>query len=276
MLLVIGVMQMECINDGFEVAKFYTESTYGGKIAVGAPGPPSDIHQTDHWVHVALVVDDNSSNFWINGQLKESLAYVGGEGNKRAFFSDVENIDFISIGKHMTLESNATNHFRGKIDDFYIYDNQALSGEDINFLYNLRSGRETLPRLEAVVDAIGTIKVNNAGDGYKETPDVLFSYGRDGNDTQDLTIYDHMEQPSHGSLRFWQSQKLVMSYHRRRKSRHAMASHRTDPSEDWTIAHKDGWRTYDSPAAEALLSPTIVDQVLWTKDTRQQPYLTRR
>ena len=133
MLRDIGVMQLECYNDGIEVAKFYTTSD--GRISTGSEGDYAG------WAHVAFIADDNKSSFWINGVQRESLAYVGGEGDKRAFFSDVENINYIGIGLHQTLESNATSYFRGYIDDFYMYD-RALSSSEINFLIGLKAGRE--------------------------------------------------------------------------------------------------------------------------------------
>ena len=54
---------------------------------------------------------------------------------------------------------------------------------------NLKQGRASLPRLEPVIDSIGTIIVENQGEGYKETPDTSFSYGQDGNETSDLELY---------------------------------------------------------------------------------------
>ena len=72
----IGVMQMHCVNDGVEVAKFYTAAN--GRLSVGmktfSAGTTS-----------LMWPDENESNFYINGELKESLAYAGGEGNQRAF-----------------------------------------------------------------------------------------------------------------------------------------------------------------------------------------------
>jgi hypothetical protein len=123
----IGVMQMHCVNQGIEVAKFYTAAS--GRLNVGIEG-------NWFWNHIAYVADENQSKFYVNGVLTESLQYAGGEGNKRAFFSDVENINFIGIGKH--ISSVETNGFRGNIDDFYIYD-RALTAGEIKYLFDLKS-----------------------------------------------------------------------------------------------------------------------------------------
>ena len=54
---------------------------------------------------------------------------------------------------------------------------------------NLKQGRVSLPRLEPIIDSVGTIIVENQGEGYKETPDTSFSYGQDGNETFGLDPY---------------------------------------------------------------------------------------
>ena len=44
-------------------------------------------------------------------------------------------------------------------------------------------GREQIPRLEAIVDAVGTVEVNDGGEGYRENPDLVFWYGSEENKT---------------------------------------------------------------------------------------------
>ena len=54
------------------------------------------------------------------------------------------------------VDSNVTSFLTGNIDDFYVFD-RILTQAEISFLYNLQQGREQVPRLEAVVDAVGSI-----------------------------------------------------------------------------------------------------------------------
>ena len=74
------------------------------------------------------------------------------------------------------------------------------------------------------MDAIGTVKLSSSGNGYKEQPTAEFSYGLDGNLTQDLIdtgksvatradLNDSLGQSSHGQLRFVEDESLVYSFH---------------------------------------------------------------
>ena len=63
-------------------------------------------------------------------------------------------------------------HYQGGVDDLAIYDRE-LTNEEIYFLYELRRGREQIPRLEAVVDAVGTVEILDAGFGYRENPKLM-------------------------------------------------------------------------------------------------------
>ena len=192
------ILQAEVYNDEDEVSKFYTTGTV----------------KQNQWTHVAYVADLNESRFYIDGVRNEFLGASTEDdaGNARGFFSDIENINFIAIGKHQTSDSAETKYFSGKIDDFYVYDRPLTDGE-ILYLMNLKQGRASLPRLEPVIDSIGTIIVENQGEGYKETPDTSFSYGQDGNETSDLELYTAVAQPSHGDLRFWTENNIVVAYH---------------------------------------------------------------
>ena len=245
----IGVMQLHVANDGTDVAKFYTNSS--NKIAYGSGTPGAN-----DWHHVVLVVDQTQSTFWIDGSAAQSLEYADGAGARRAFFSDVENLDFMAIGRHQTSESNATNGFYGWLDDFHIYD-RALTQEEITFLYSLRRGREQIPRLEAVVDSIGTINVVDSGLGYKETPEVVFSYGSDANTTAQLAVYNAADTPAHGTLAYEENSSLVYVYHDAPHSRGAPA-----------------WRVFEQAYGLAELNATSVEHILWTKDTGTNHILT--
>ena len=60
----IGVMQLHVVNDGAEVARFYTPSDK----TVTHNGSPT----MQDWHHVVLVVDQAKSEFWIDGQLSKA------------------------------------------------------------------------------------------------------------------------------------------------------------------------------------------------------------
>ncbi|MFL2927326.1 MAG: immunoglobulin-like domain-containing protein [Opitutales bacterium] len=258
----IGVMQLHVVNDGTEVAKFYTNQSSKVRYE-GSPG------QND-WHHVVLVVDANKSAFWVDGKKATSIKYSSGSGDNRAFFSDVENMDTFTIGLHQTAEANATNSYRGSLDDFNFYD-RTLTSTEINYLYNLRKGKEQLPRLEAVVDAVGTVEVTQNGLGYKETPDVFFSYGQEGNLSSELISYSTETDLSnetnasilvHGKLAFVQDTSLIYSYHYVRDE--------SDSSWRQGAAIKNnGWREYGMAFGKGELNATGVDRILWTKDTER-------
>ena len=270
MLKNTGVLQLHAINQGIEVAKFYTPSPEG-KIASGNPGQSV-------WRHVALVVDETQSFFWVDGVRIPAIPYANGAGNARAFFSDVENLDSMSIGKHETADG--VDYFQGNIDDVYLY-GRALGQDEINYLYDLRAGRESLPRLEAVVDSIGTIDVKSEGAGYRELPDVQFSLGRDANSTTDLAEYNASSMPSHGTLEYNSTSLKIMSYH------HGSGN---TPINDWRViryrqenspkkiveieSNANAWREYKRPFGEPIFNQTKVEHLVWLKDMQRDANLT--
>ena len=254
----IGVMQLHVVNDGTEVAKFYTNQASKVRYE-GSPG------QKD-WHHVVLVVDETKSAFWVDGNQATSINYSSGSGDSRAFFSDIENMDTFTIGLHQTAEANATNSYRGWLDDFNFYD-RSLTSTEISYLYNLRKGKEQLPRLEAVVDAVGTVKIIENGEGYKETPDITFSYGQEGNLTSELSVHATRALLNadaalsvHGKLAYVQDENLVYAYH------HV----RDDSNSSWhSSGSNNGWREYGQAFGKGELNATGVDRILWTKDSEK-------
>ena len=80
--------------------------------------------------------------------------------------------------------SSPVAYFDGYLDDLAVY-NRVLSSEEVTYLYDLRMGREQIPRLEAIVDAVGTVEVNDGGEGYRENPDLVFWYGSEENKTDE-------------------------------------------------------------------------------------------
>ena len=89
--------------------------------------------------------------------------------------ADVDNLNFLAIGKHQTKEANATNYFNGQLDELQIFQRE-LTGGEIQYLYNV--GKEQGVQraiLSPQVDAIGTVTVTNVGECYKEVPEVDFN-----------------------------------------------------------------------------------------------------
>ena len=82
--------------------------------------------------------------------------------------------------------------FNGSIDDLAIYD-RILTTSEISYLYELRRGREQTPRLEALVDAIGTVEINEGGAGYRENPDLVFWYGQNDENESNLQAFDSID-----------------------------------------------------------------------------------
>ena len=88
-----------------------------------------------------------------------------------------------------------------------------MTGEEINFLANQNQGRDQIPRLEALADAVGTIVITADGDGYKELPEAEFSYGLDGNNTSDLAGPTPPPDPNYGDLYYDNATKVAKEAH---------------------------------------------------------------
>ena len=97
------------------------------------------------------------------------------------------------------------------------------------------------------MDSISTINISDAGEGYKETPEVVFSYGTDANTTDQLVAYDPTDTPKHGTLAFDEDESLIMVYH--------------------DSIYGSDWRIFEEGFGLAELNATSVDRILWTKDT---------
>ena len=196
-----GKFETVFMADGKEITKFYANQALSDST----------------WKHIVLTTDENGSSLFVNGQRNNAAGYAGGSGVNRAFFADVQSMDFLAIGKH--LDSNVTEHCTGRLDDFNIYD-RVLTNAEVTFLYNLRLGKEQLPRLEAVVNAVGTVEILQHGLGFKEQPEAFFSYGLEGNLTSELDVVatfndlNTTEDPArHGKLTYVSGEEQVYSYH---------------------------------------------------------------
>ena len=139
------------------------------------------------------------------------------------------------------------------MDDFHIYD-RPLNPEEITFLYELRKGREQIPRLQALVDSVGTVKVINGGWGYKELPEIEFSYGMDANSAADLPNDIPRGIRNHGDIK------------------------NDDSVKSWYVGYagdrNSSWRSYGRAFATPELTGTYVEKILWTKDTFQTNLLS--
>ena len=115
MLRECQIMQLECYNDGIEVAKFY-------QLLMEEFQQEAKSMQVGRYV---LCADDNKSSFWINGVRKPCLC---GRREWRAFSQmlRISTILALVASDHEVLRRL----FSWYIDDFYIYD-RALSSSEI-------------------------------------------------------------------------------------------------------------------------------------------------
>ena len=109
-------------------------------------------------------------------------------------------------------------------------------------------------RLSSIPLAPSTV---DSGLGYKETPEVVFSYGSDANTTAQLAVYNAADTPAHGTLAYEENSSLVYVYHDAPHSRGAPA-----------------WRVFEQAYGLAELNATSVEHILWTKDTGTNHILT--
>jgi hypothetical protein len=130
------------------------------------------------WHHLVGTFPDG--NIWIDGSPVETQSFsmtsslFEGADNMLEFISEAESF---YIGKAFDRTDNEITHYlNGKLDDFAIYDRQ-LGDENVTYLYELAKGREQTPRLEVLVDAIGSVEILDGGAGYRENPDLLFGFG---------------------------------------------------------------------------------------------------
>ncbi|MBT5717200.1 MAG: hypothetical protein HOI70_09815, partial [Opitutae bacterium] len=154
-----GKIRTEAYNDGTE----YCKLSSGGSATVSPGG----------WSHVAMLVGANGISYFIDGK-NVPIVVPPNSANSRAFFADIDNLNYFAIGRHETKESNATNYFDGQLDEVQIFDRTLSTGE-IQYLYNLGKEQHVVRAiLKPEVDSIGTVTLNHNGVGYKEVPDVDF------------------------------------------------------------------------------------------------------
>ncbi|MDC0157457.1 LamG domain-containing protein, partial [Verrucomicrobia bacterium] len=160
-----GTVRQELFNDGTELSKVSTDASVD--LSDGT------------WHHLVVLIDDAGVNYYIDGQ---SISPVVAGANDRAFFTDIDGLNHISLGYHQTSDVNATNYFNGQLDELMIY-KRVLTEAEIKYLYGL--GNDTKVErgtLTPFVDAIGTVALTDLsgvptpGAGYKELPEIRFYY----------------------------------------------------------------------------------------------------
>ncbi|MBC8347289.1 MAG: LamG domain-containing protein, partial [Verrucomicrobia bacterium] len=151
-------------NDGAEVVDVYTEEVF-----------------RDEWHHVAVIVDDNGTDIYVDGEKKKILASTGSV-DARGFFSDVQNIDSITLGRHFCSNPDQSEIFEGKLDEVYLFD-RVLSAKELQYMIDeatLNTVVEAI--LDPSIDAVGTLKLIDGGSGYREIPGLSFVGTHTGGD----------------------------------------------------------------------------------------------
>ena len=126
------------------------------------------------WSHVVMSIGDGGISFYVDG--KSVPSYCPPQGrlpNSRAFTTDVDDINYVAIGRH---ESNVSiEYFSGILDEFQIYERELTQSKLIIYEMGKRNYVLRRARLRAEVDAVGTVEMTEFGRGYKETPDINFT-----------------------------------------------------------------------------------------------------
>ena len=161
----------------------------------------NDKVNTGEWSHLVGIFSDSGNQLWLNGR---RLSVQSSQSQTEDRFAELTNLldlsadaELFSVGKSYSrtddplASSPSEIFFNGLVDDLSIYD-RVLTNAEIQYLYELRRGREQIPRLEAVVDAVGTVTVNEGGEGYRENPDLVFWYGSDKEFENNLTTFTSM------------------------------------------------------------------------------------
>ena len=245
----------------------------GGYIVLGLE---NKVNLSGEWHHV--VGSFPSGKMWIDGEEVETAPYDGQGVIYEATSNPLEFIfdaDTFWVGQSWNVDQEFTNHYQGGIDDLAIYDRE-LTNEEIYFLYELRRGREQIPRLEAIVDAVGTVEILDAGFGYRENPKLVFGYEQ-SMDKQNIAItattlteleISHTENNTqHGDLAVVELDNQghtvdrVYSFH--------MGA---NPDANYTFeskwrksGHPNGWRKHISAVGLGEYENAALGDVVWTK-----------
>ena len=231
---------------------------------VGADKPGNRVNDGE-WHHI--VASFPFVQIWVDGEIVstntydlDDLLYQGTDN----LFSFSAIADQLNIGRAMDRVFRSTPIFySGRMDDFIIYD-RTLTDEEVKYLFNLRRGREQIPRLEALVDAVGTVSINNQGEGYRENPELVFWYGEEQNST-DLTTFENLEaleghftenNGTHGLMVYVSEEDAVYSFHEGNSSGREYS---------WRYGASNGWRVLIEATGIGEFEDASVGEVVWAK-----------
>ncbi len=247
---------------------FFALELSNGLPRIGGIGAnkPGDRVNDGQWHHIVATFPNGQ--IWIDGETVSTSPYdlqdtlYEGFNNLFSFSADSE---IMNIGRAMDRTIRDTEiYFNGSIDDFIIYDRELLPSE-VQFLYGLSRGREQIPRLEAVVDAVGTVTIHDDGSGYRENPELVFWYGKDQNKT-DLDTFPSFaslegnitdSNGTHGAFAYVEDEDAVYSYHQGTNS--------TARSYSWRQGDANGWRRLIDANGIGEFENASVGEVVWVK-----------
>ncbi len=244
-----------------------------------AEGTTNKVNLADNkWYHIAGTFP--TGRIWIDGEEVPTAPY---DSEGVIFTSSTNPLEFIFdadtfwVGKSLNINQVTDHYFEGKIDDLAIYDRE-LSDNEVNFLYELRRGREQIPRLETLVDAIGTVKITEPGKGYRENPELVFGYGQNmnknlisihKNSLNQLKVDQTENNTSHGELALVNEfddfgtliSQTVYSFH--------MGA---NPTANYTFestwrksGQANGWRKHEDAHGIGEYENAALGDVVWTK-----------
>ena len=235
------------------------------------------------WSH--LVATFPFVQFWINGQEVDTQVITSGNAqfeeaseltdlaNNAKYFRVGYSYDRIVLSEQDQLPATPPEaYFHGHLDDLAIYD-RILTQQEVTYLYNLWMGKEQIPRLEAVVDAVGTVVINEGGEGYRENPDLDFWYG-EIKEKEDLETFPDLEtlksqynldptddiNGTHGQLAYVEEDESVYSLHIAKENNRTYAWR-----ENEGIVEPNGWRKFISAAGLGEFENASLGHVVWAK-----------
>ncbi|MDA7790543.1 hypothetical protein N8988_00625 [Opitutales bacterium] len=266
------------IERQFDPGQYFSMDIQNGWPRIGgfiAEGLQNKVNLSGEWRHVVGAFP--SGRIWIDGE-EVSTALYDSEGI--IFTSSTNPLEFIFdadtfwVGKSSNVDKELENYYEGKIDDLAIYDRE-LTDEEIYFLYELRRGREQIPRLQALVDAIGTVEIIDSGSGYRENPKLVFGYGEvmDKNslppflNLATLETQKTEDNTSHGE------QVLVQFNDDGNLINHVYSFHMgADPDRNYSYQNElrkdgqaNGWRKHISAHGIGEYENAVLGDVVWTK-----------
>ena len=234
------------------------------------------------WVHLVATFGANLPKIWIDG-MSQNVSFVGSQSEDRFTESDTLSVfsagaDLFSIGRSYSRTDNPLTErpseifFNGMVDDFAMYSRE-LEDSEVKYLYNLASGREQIPRLETLVDAVGTVEIIQGGEGYRENPDLIFWYGQTAMDASALNNFPSVTamegnytdanneyNGTEGEFVYVagavdEAEEGVYTYHTGKDK---------NRSYNWRKAGGNGWRKHIPAVGYAEYEDASVGELIWT------------